>query len=41
MSVSLEEVKEYLRVEGAEEDALLDGFIVTVQNNIWMMALYV
>ena len=31
MIVSLEEVKEYLRVEGTEEDALLAGFIATAQ----------
>jgi uncharacterized phage protein (predicted DNA packaging) len=29
--VSLEEVKEYLRVEGTEEDALLTGFIAAAQ----------
>ena len=31
MIVSLEEVKEYLRVEGTEEDALLEGLIATAQ----------
>ena len=31
MIVSLEEVKEYLRVEGSEEDALLEGLIATAQ----------
>ena len=31
MIVSREEVKEYLRVEGTEEDALLYGLIATAQ----------
>ena len=31
MIVSLEEVKEYLRAEGNEEDALLTGLIETAQ----------
>ena len=31
MIVSLEEVKEYLRVEGTEEDALLEGLIAAAQ----------
>ena len=31
MIVSLEEVKEYLRVEGTEEDALLGSLITTAQ----------
>ena len=31
MIVSLEEVKEYLRVEGSEEDVLLTGLIKTAQ----------
>ena len=31
MIVSREEVKEYLRVEGTEEDTLLEGLIATAQ----------